>query len=158
MKLSDCIASKKVRKGLKIVLIVIVVAVVGVLLAKAIGRASVAAERSARQTLLKQLGQAFKLYAENDPEGRWPHRAIDAWLPNMEQLGPYLEQAGNKQELLDYLHGKRGVQLCYLGHAVVDDAYGMALLEAYQKNNAEDIVGKPISVESVANFMKKTSS
>jgi len=113
-----------------------------------------AAERSAHQNALKQIGLAFKLYAENDPEGRWPNRAKDAWLPDMDQFGPYLEKAGCTQETLDYLQGERGIQLCYLGYAVKDSHYAYAVLEAYQKHGVKAIAGESIIAEPIQRFTK----
>jgi prepilin-type processing-associated H-X9-DG protein len=145
----------KRNKYAQILFGVIILMLLGILLANSTRSIRGKVERVERQNLLKQTGLVFRLYAENNSEGRWPDRALDAWLPNLEQIEAYLDQVSDKQELLDYLHGKRGVQLCYLGHAVIDEADAATVLEAYQKNDAKDVLGKSIPALALQGYIDK---
>ncbi len=80
--------------------------------------------------ILKQLGLAFKAYSNESRGEKWPPRGTgpDAFCPEMKALAPYL---GDDPALLDYLSGKSGPEICYLGHMLMTESMGLDLLDTY---------------------------
>ena len=110
-----------------------------------------AAERSARQTSLKQIGLAFKMYANESKGGQWPSRRNLYWQPCQKQLGPYL---GSEEKA--YLQGKSGVKVFYLGYLAKDSLYASVAIENYIRHNVTEIAGKDLLMEPVDRFFANT--
>jgi beta-lactamase regulating signal transducer with metallopeptidase domain/biopolymer transport protein ExbD len=85
-----------------------------------------------RETMLKQIGLALKMYAGESQGGRFPAKTSEpgAFHPEMKGLVRLLDEGGaDASELIAYLKGQRGVKVCYLGYVVTDEQFGLALLE-----------------------------
>ncbi|HIJ65235.1 MAG TPA: HEAT repeat domain-containing protein [Candidatus Hydrogenedentes bacterium] len=88
--------------------------------------------------MLQEIGIAFRLYA-NEHKEYYPPRSAEpgVFQPDMTEFAAYFSDTPEGRELVDYLTGRRGVDLCYLGHLVMDQEAGLTLLARYEQDGAE---------------------
>ncbi len=86
--------------------------------------------------ILQRLGVAFKMYANESKGEKWPPMGTgaDMFRPDMRTLGAYIK---DDQELGDYLSGKTGVEICYLGHLAYTERMALNLLDIYADQGLE---------------------
>ncbi|HIJ65237.1 MAG TPA: hypothetical protein HPP77_04730 [Candidatus Hydrogenedentes bacterium] len=90
--------------------------------------------------MLQEIGIAFRLYA-NEHKEYYPPRSAEpgVFQPDMTEFAEYFSDTSEGRKLVDYITGQRGVDLCYLGHLVMDEEAGLTLLDHYAEEGAEAV-------------------
>ncbi len=96
--------------------------------------------------ILKRLGVAFEQYASTSKRETWPPMGTgpNLFRPDMDVLAPYIK---HDQELIDYLSGNTGVEICYLGYAVTMEGLAHDLLDRWADKGLEITQGKHVTLD-----------